>query len=214
MHHICYIVGAYHGTDAIIRPSPGDLVIAADGGYAALQTLGITPDLVVGDFDSLGYVPEAEQVIRHPVRKDDTDTLLGIRLGLEHGYRNFVITGSVGGRLDHTLANIQALLFLMQHGARGLLYGDGTAITAVRNGSISISGTGLFSVFALDPVVSGVQLKQVSFPLQDGVLTYDYPLGASNEFLDAPAVIGADHGTLLVIWKADKDTLPSIITEM
>lgn len=211
MQHICYIIGAYRGEDAVIRPTAADMVIAADGGYAAATALGVKPDLVVGDFDSLGYVPEAEQVVQHPIRKDDTDTLLAIRIGLEHGYRNFVILGGVGGRLDHTVANIQALLFLMAHGARGMLYGENTALTVVRNSTITVQGSGIFSVFALDPIVSGVQLQNVSYPLQDAVLTYDYPLGASNEFMDEPARIGAENGTLLIIWKAEKETLPTII---
>ena len=212
MQHICYIVGAYHGEACPIYPAHGDMVIAADGGYAALQALGITPHLVVGDFDSLGYVPESEDVIRHPVRKADTDTLLAIRLGLEQGYRSFVITGSVGGRLDHTIANVQTLLFLMQHGARGLLYGDGTAVTSVRNGSITLQGKGLFSVFALDPIVTGVQLDGVAYPLRDGVLTYDFPLGASNEFGEGPACIGAENGTLLVIWQPQSTDLQNTIS--
>lgn len=211
MQHICYIIGAYRGEDAVIRPTAADMVIAADGGYAAANALGVKPDLVVGDFDSLGYVPEAEQVVQHPVRKDDTDTLLAIRIGLEHGYRNFVILGGVGGRLDHTVANIQALLFLMAHGARGMLYGENTVLTVVRNSIITVQGSGVFSVFALDPMVSGVRLQNVSYPLQDAVLTYDYPLGASNEFIGEPARIGAENGTLLIIWKAEKETLPTII---
>ena len=82
MQSICYIIGAYHGEDAVILPTSRDFVIAADGGYAALDVLGVKANLVVGDFDSLGYVPEAEEIVQHPVRKDDTDTLLAIRLGL------------------------------------------------------------------------------------------------------------------------------------
>ena len=78
MEHICYIIGAWHGEDACIRPREGDFVIAADGGYAALQALGVTADLVVGDFDSLGYVPQAEEVVQHPGMKDDADMMLAV----------------------------------------------------------------------------------------------------------------------------------------
>ena len=214
MQKVCYIIGAYHGEDACILPTSADFVIAADGGYKALQALGLKANLVVGDFDSLGYVPEAEEVVQHPVRKDDTDTLLAIRLGLERGYRNFVITGSIGGRLDHTFANIQALQFLLHHGARGLLYGDGTAVTAVRGGSITVEGEGLFSVFALDSQVSGITLRDVSFPLEQAELTNAFPLGTSNEFIGKPATIGAEQGTLLVMWNADKQQLPKIIQQL
>jgi thiamine pyrophosphokinase len=211
MQKVCYIIGAYHGEDAVILPSSADFVIAADGGYAAAVKLGIRPNLVVGDFDSLGYVPEAEEIVQHPVRKDDTDTLLAVRLGLERGYRNFVITGALGGRLDHSFANLQTLLFLRDHDARGVLYGDGTAATAVTGGSITISGTGTLSVFTMDPKAEGVCLRDVSFPLEGGTLTNSFPIGVSNEFVGKPATIGCNHGTLLVMWQAAKEELPHIV---
>lgn len=210
MQSICYIIGAWHGEDAVLAPSPADFIIAADGGYNSAQALGIKPDLVVGDFDSLGYVPEAESVVRHPVRKDDTDTLLAIRLGLERGYRHFVIIGALGGRLDHTFANLQSLLFLRDNGARGLLYGDGFAVTAVTNGSVTVEGDGTLSVFSLDPCAKGVFLRNVSYPLENAELTSSFPIGVSNEFIGGPAEIGVEQGTLLVMWQAEKQQLPSI----
>lgn len=211
MQKVCYIIGAYHGEDAVIRPASDDFVIAADGGYAALQTLGVKADLVVGDFDSLGFVPEAEEVVQHPVRKDDTDTLLAIRLGLERGYQHFVITGALGGRLDHTFANLQALLFLRNHGAKGVLFGDNTVVTAVTDSSITIEGEGTLSVFTMDAQAKGVYLRDVSYPLEHAELTNSFPIGVSNEFIGKPATIGAEQGTLLVMWQAEKDTLPKII---
>ena len=210
MQSVCYIIGAYHGEDAVILPASADFVIAADGGYAAAVKLGIRPHLVVGDFDSLGYVPEAEEIVQHPVRKDDTDTLLAIRMGLERGYRSFVITGALGGRLDHSFANLQSLLFLRDHGARGVLYGDGFAATAVTNGSITIQGKGTLSVFTMDAKAEGVTLKNVSFPVEQGTLTNGFPIGVSNEFLEGPAVISVENGTLLVMWQAEKEELPKI----
>lgn len=211
MQGICYIIGAYHGEDAVILPTSRDFVIAADGGYAALQALGVKANLVVGDFDSLGYVPEGAEIVQHPVRKDDTDTLLAIRLGLERGYRNFVITGALGGRLDHTFANLQALLFLRDHGARGVLYGDGFAATAVTDSSITVEGEGTLSVFSFDPTAKGVYLRDVSYPLENAELTSSFPIGVSNEFIGKPAVIGAENGTLLVMWQAEKKQLPKIV---
>ena len=211
MQGICYIIGAYRGEDAVILPASADFVIAADGGYTAAQKLGIRPNLVVGDFDSLGYVPDAEEVVQHPVRKDDTDTLLAIRMGLERGYRNFVITGALGGRLDHSFANLQALLFLRDHGAKGVLYGDGFAATAVTNGSITIEGKGTLSVFTMDAKAEGVTLRNVSFPVENGTLTNGFPIGVSNEFIGEPATISVEHGTLIVMWQAEKEELPKIV---
>ena len=213
MQRICYIIGAYHGEDAVIRPAADDLVIAADGGFAALEALGVQADLAVGDFDSLGYVPEGVEVVQHPVRKDDTDLLLAMRIGLERGYRNFVVTGALGGRLDHSFANLQTLLFLRDHGARGLLYGDGFAVTAVTNGSIRIEGSGTLSVFTMDKAAKGVYLRDVSYPLEDAELTNSFPIGVSNEFIGKTAELGCTDGTLLVMVRAEKHELPKL-TEM
>ncbi len=214
MQPVCYIIGAYRGDEAVLRPRPGDFIIAADGGYAALSKLGIKANLVVGDFDSLGYVPEAEEIVQHPVRKDDTDTLLAIRLGLERGYQNFVITGALGGRLDHTFANLQALHFLRDQGARGLLYGDGTAVTAVTDGTVTISGEGTFSVFTMDERATGITYQNVGYPLENATLTNSFPLGVSNEFTAGDAVISVEQGTLLVMWYPKPEELPGIIEKL
>ena len=94
-----------------------DFLMAADGGYAHLEKLGLTPDGVLGDFDSLGYVPRDAKVF--PVEKDDTDAMLAVRQGLELGYQRFVIYGGLDGpRLDHTVANFQTLQFLADHRRR------------------------------------------------------------------------------------------------
>ena len=214
MEHICYIIGAWHGEDACIRPREGDFVIAADGGYAALQALGVTADLVVGDFDSLGYVPQAEEVVQHPVMKDDTDMMLAVKLGLDRGYRNFVLTGSVGGRLDHTLANLQTLMYLAQQGARGILYGEGTVITVLKDGSLTLTGEGVLSVFCLSGEARGVAEQGLLYGLDNAVMVSGYPIGVSNEFTGVPATISVTDGTLIILWSAEKEALPGIIEQL
>lgn len=211
MERVCYIICAWHGEEAVIRPAPGDFVIAADGGYAALSALGVRPDLVVGDFDSLGHVPEGEAIERHPVMKDDTDTMLAVRLGLERGYRNFVLVGTIGGRLDHTIANLQTLLFLAEHGAVGLLYGEGTVVTAVRNGSVTLNGSGVISVFCFGPPAVGVSERGLLYGLDRATVTSAFPIGVSNEFTNGPATISVEDGTLLILWSAEKEELPKIV---
>ena len=125
MEPICYIVGAAP-TEALPEVREGDFLIAADRGYDALRRAGIAPDLIMGDFDSLGYTPEGENVLPHSPIKDDTDLLLAIRWAMERGWRRFVIYGALGGkRLDQTVASFQTLRFLADHGAKGRLVGDG-----------------------------------------------------------------------------------------
>jgi len=131
----CFIAGAGEYT-GIVTPGQSDYVIAADGGYATLASLGIEPDLVVGDFDSLGAPPDHPNVIRSPVEKDDTDMMLAVRHGLDMGIKSFLIDGGLDGRLDHTIANIQILAHLAQNGAHGVLLGREMCVTAVTNGSV------------------------------------------------------------------------------
>ena len=197
---VCYIYGALP-TRYRPTPQPGDLVIAADAGLCRLGD--IRPDLVVGEFDSLGIVPTEGEVIRHPVRKDDTDTLLAVRCGLERGYRTFELLGGMGGRLDHTLANLQTLQFIATHGGRGFLQGDEECAAVICNEAVTLTGkSGRVSVFALDKEVRGVWLTGLDYPLTDAVLTDRFPLGVSNAFIGEPARIQA-AGRLLLVWDGD-----------
>ena len=198
---VCYIVGAGSFYGLHTRPGPGDLVIAADGGYAYCQEAGVTPDLVIGDFDSLGEAPAGENVVRLPVEKDDTDTLAAIRLGLDRGFRDFRFYGSTGGdRPEHTLANLQCLLFLAEHGASGYLYDRASVVTAVKNGALTFPAgcRGNLSVFTISGPARGVTLRGLKYGLEDGVLTPDLPLGVSNSFTGTAAEISVCDGTLLV----------------
>lgn len=115
----CYIVGAGDFTPRGFVPVPGDLVLAADGGYRALYSLGYTPDLLLGDFDSLCDLPLPPDlpVLRFPARKDDTDTGLALRHGLDRGFRDFALYGCAGGRVDHLLANLQSMARVSRLGA-------------------------------------------------------------------------------------------------
>lgn len=115
----CYVVGAGDFTARGFAPGPGDLVVAADGGYRALYSLGYTPDLLLGDFDSLGNLPLPADlpVLRFPVRKDDTDAGLALRHGLDLGFRDFALYGCAGGRVDHLLANFQSMARVSRLGA-------------------------------------------------------------------------------------------------
>jgi len=196
---VCYIICALPQNHRF-SPAPGDLVIAADGGYAHMG--GIKPDLVVGDFDSLGYVPEDEQVVRHPAEKDDTDTMLAARIGIERGYRTFVLLGGVGGRLDHTLANIQTLAFLRESGARAALIGENETITLIHNEALRFRAglSGIISVFSYGAVAYGVYERGLAYALTDATLTDTKPLGVSNAFTGDPAEVRVRDGRLVVLF--------------
>jgi len=205
MNGTCYIVGASPELGRVdFTARDGDLVIAADGGFLHLKTLGIAPDVVIGDFDSLDFVPPSVTVLRHPQKKDDTDMMLAIRYGLDLGYSRFEIYGGLGGRLDHTFANIQALTYLARHGARGTLVGADTRATVICSGcaAFDADAAGTVSVFALDEAVTGVTETGLPYRLDDAVLTNANPVGVSNEFIGVNSEISVKSGALLIIYSA------------
>ena len=128
------------GFEALIAPLTGsELVIAADGGLRYTQALGVSPQAIIGDFDSLHYVPQGAEVF--PVEKDDTDSMLAVKLGLSRGYDRFLLYGAMDGeRLDHTVANYQLLSFLADRRARGVLVGNRFCATVIKNGGLRFPG--------------------------------------------------------------------------
>ncbi len=220
----CYIVGAGDFTPRGFAPVPGDLVLAADGGYRALYSLGYTPDLLLGDFDSLGDLPLPPDlpVLRFPARKDDTDTGLALRHGLDRGFRDFALYGCAGGRVDHLLANLQSMARVSRLGATIRLAApeyDAWALTGpapdapapatpAAPGALAPAavlalpprpGGTLVSVFCHGDRAEGVTLTGLSYPLDGADLTGDFPLGVSNRRLEGqPATVSVRRGTLLI----------------
>ena len=139
------------------------------------------------------------------MEKDDTDTLAAVKTGLEQGCTDFFIYGGTGGkRLDHTLANLQSLLFLRRRGARGWLYGDDFLWTVIEDEALDIPRTvewGLFSAFCLGDRAEGVDETGLQYPLENAVLTPDFPIGVSNHILKPAARISVRRGALAVGWE-------------
>lgn len=183
------------------QPEETDFVLAADGGLAHLKKLGMTPHGIIGDFDSLGYVPEGAQVF--PVEKDDTDSMLAVRKGLELGYRRFELYGALDGeRLDHTVANLQTLCFLADHGACGYLVGLKYMAAVLKNGTFRFPDTakGILSLFCLGADAEGVTLTGLKYTLENGTLSSGFPLGVSNHFLGEEASVTVEKGTLIALY--------------
>ena len=188
--------------DAPAAPlEPGDYLLAADGGLAHLEKLGWKPNGIIGDFDSLGYVPQGAEVF--PVEKDDTDAMLAARKGLELGFREFIFYGSLDGpRLDHTIANFQTLQFLHDRGAMGYLIGNDYIVTVVGEETLEFpaTSTGILSLFCLGPDAEGITLENLHYPLNNGKLTSSFPLGVSNHFIGKSARITVKKGSILALW--------------
>ena len=202
----CYIFGAGGFDGLLTTPTQNDFVIAADGGFRYLEKLGIDPDLVLGDFDSLGAPPQHPRVMLVQSEKDDTNTMLAVKEALARGYHTILIYGALGGpRIDHTLANIQTLQYAARRGAQAYLIGRGAVITSIMNGTLHFSENfrGFISVFCGGDMARGVYLRGLKYPLTDAVLTCDVPLGVSNEFCGKPATVEVKDGVIVVTWQAE-----------
>ena len=202
----------------------GDFISCADGGYLVCLSMGFTPDIVIGDFDSLtpeqiaGIDELGIERIVHPCEKDETDTLLCVKYGISKGFEKFVLIGGIGGDFGHTMANLQVLSFLTDFGCEAeiitekerLLMADGESISAVREtrpaAPLLFYGKpgSKFSVLSYAERCSGVYIKNAKYELNDAVLTQSYPVGAGNEFIgEDPVEVGVRYGRLLVVINRD-----------
>ena len=204
----CFVFCAadFHGLREL--PRSGDLLIAADAGYRLCRNIGLVPHLIIGDFDSMDEpsdLPPTSHVERVPVMKDDTDTMLALKAGLSRNCAEFHLYGASGGsRLDHTLANLQGLLYLCRHQAKGYLYGNNFVWTAIENDALDIPRTvpdGLLSVFALTGRADGVSVSGTLYPLRRATLYPDFPLGVSNHITGETARVSVQNGALLIGWE-------------
>lgn len=177
-----------------------DIVIAADRGYLFAKRLGIEPEIVVGDFDSLDSPPDREGVTVLPREKDDTDTAYAIKCALDMGVKRIFICGGLGGRLDHTFANIQLLTYIARAGGIGYLVGERELLCVLRDDGAVLHGERgqTVSVFSLSDSSSGVYERGFKYTLENAVLESGFPLGVSNELEDECAEISVEHGELLV----------------
>lgn len=181
------------------------LVVAVDGGLPRLLAQEIEPDLVLGDFDSLNskFQPlldqfgaaHPERLLRLPCEKDDTDTVYAARMCLQRGCSELLFYGALGGRLDHTFANLQTLVWLKKQGADGYLIGKTTMAAVLCRETLFLPDfyEGTFSLFALDGQVTGVTLRGMKYPLHDAVMTNSFPIGVSNE-VNRETVRGTECG--------------------
>ena len=196
----CYIICAssIYGYD--LTKIKDGFIIAVDGGYAHLLRANITPNIIIGDFDSLGYVPDGTNVISLCTDKDETDTFVAIEYAREQGYKEIDLIGGSGGRIDHTFANISLLLHYAKLGLRVRFIAEENIVTVIYNDEITFDSTmkGYISVLACTDVCSGVDITDLKYTLKDATLTSDIPLGCSNEFIAKDSKISVKNGGLLI----------------
>lgn len=196
----CYIVcaGENYGLDFI--PQKNDFVIAVDGGMKYLNQVQITANMWVGDLDSISEIPNVADKKLLNKEKDETDTFSAINEGIKRGYKEFFIYCGTGGRISHTIANIQCLTYLAKLGLKGYLFSNQEVITALCDGEFTMNGNGYISIFSANEKSTGVTLQGLKYPLNNHTISNSFPIGISNEFQNIPATIKVTNGCLLIVY--------------
>lgn len=197
----CIFAGAPVGEN--IEVPENAFVIAADSGYNAVKRLGLTADIILGDFDSLGEKPECGkcEVITAAAEKDDTDTMLAVKTALDRGYSHITIFGGIGGRLDHTYANIQTLAYILEQGGFGRLAGDSDSVELLNAGEYAYQRRDgeYMSLFSYGESAV-ITTRGTKYNLTDYRLEDTFPLGVSNEITEEKCRISVHSGRILVIF--------------
>ncbi len=177
------------------------LIICADSGLKIAEKIGVTPNLIVGDFDSYTEkLPENIEIYRSIPEKDDTDTLMAVRIAIDRGYDEIRLYGGLGARFDHSYANIQTLIFAYEKGCRMSILDSDNVLTVRGVGEYDFPRKDgwYFSLFALtDTAIVGE--RGVKYPLTDYEMKIGYPIGVSNEILADKARIRISSGIVLVV---------------
>jgi thiamine pyrophosphokinase len=177
-------------------------VICADGGVDAALLNHIKPDLIIGDFDSLkGELPKDIEIIKLQIEKDDTDMMAAIRVGLERGYREFILLGALGGRFDHSFANLCVLQYLALQGCKATIVSQGCRVFLLNFGRLTLSKLkgSTVSVFPFGTESCTVSYEGLKYPLTQARLSADNPLGVSNQIIAEEARIILHQGNALII---------------
>ncbi len=203
----CALVGAadFNAGDFLARHEAGafDFVIAVDAGFAHLEAAGVAPDMAVGDFDSLGYVPNCRRVSRYPVKKDKSDMELAMGKAVSWGHDELLVYGALGGRLDHTLANLQLFARFSEQGAYVTAVADAYAVRLLTGPDafeLPTRGPGSVSVFSANDEARGVIERGLAYSLDDEPLSNRTSRGLSNELAGEEATVAVEEGTLYVFY--------------
>ena len=198
---MCYVLAAMDPGESFTRKKrEGDIVVAADAGLRYAGRIGLNPDVVIGDFDSLGYIPDGIESVVFPKEKDDTDTMLAVRYGMKSGYKKFALIGAVGGRPDHSFANIQTLSFIAANGGIGIIDCDGFSMTVLSKSVVTFpkESKGKVSVFSLSEK-SVVSIRGLKYHADSIEIGFDFPIGVSNEFVGADSHVAVHSGMALIM---------------
>lgn len=178
-----------------------DFFVFCDGGLKHMDKLGVKPSLIVGDFDSASNPHMDVETITLPCEKDDTDTFYAVKEAVKRGFEEFLLTGVVGNRFDHTMGNISILLYLDSLGKKGTIIDDYSEMEVVSDKPVYVEDEySYFSLLNMTGCAKGIKIEGAKYPLEDGEITCDYQYGISNEVLPGQkACINVAEGRLLLV---------------
>ena len=186
---------------------PEDYYIFCDSGLFHKEGLNVEPDLIIGDFDSHEKVDTGSEIITLPEMKDDTDSLSGVKLALKRGFKDFLLLGMTGRRMDHTLCNLYLLSYIKSHHGKALIVDDWSEMEVVEKEEVFISDSyAYFSLIAWKGKCEGVNIENAFYPLSSAVIEPEYQYGISNEPLKGGSRVWVEKGSLLLIkdWRKEK----------
>lgn len=200
----CVIIGGGDCSTEILQNNiaSSDFVICADSGYDIAAMCNITPNLLIGDFDSISVVPDDVEKITLPIEKDITDSVAAFNEGIRRGYKSFLLLGGTGGRFEHTISNISLMADASKNGITFEIVDEKHIFRCVTNSSVIIKGkpNQQISVFAYGDNAIGVTEKGFHYPLENYTLSpFNGALGTSNDITGEYGEISVKSGTLLII---------------
>ncbi len=211
----CFIITAFINgqIQSNFNITENDYVICADGGYKFAKQEKIVPHMIIGDLDSFEeQLPENIEKIIHPVEKDDTDTMLCIKFAMEKGFDDICIVGGMGGRLDHTISNLQSMAWAVKYWNDKQIKSKKISMSdcqnhamLIMNDSITLKGLPCekISLISYSETCKNVTTKNLKWELTNAQLTNSFPLGISNEFLGDECEVSVEKGQLLIIKSLD-----------
>lgn len=185
-------------------------LICADGGANSLKKFGILPDILLGDFDSISedalkfYNDKQIKIMNFPPEKDYTDSELSVETAISKGFKDIIILGGIGSRMDHTIANVFLLKMILEAGCHGTLVDENNIVQLISS-DISLERQAGYKVtlLPLTPTVEGITTKGLYYPLENYTMRQGSTRGVSNEFLDEEASVSIKNGLLLVMLSRD-----------
>lgn len=201
----CIIIAASDFNLNYLKKNKNDLLIVCDAGYLNFKKINNLNDndidLLIGDFDSLKDVPDNINTIKLNPIKDDTDVCDAIKYALSKGYLDFDLYACIGGRLEHSLANISLLGFLKDNNASARIINGNQIIELLENESKCFDET-FTSYFSCFPFSENalVTIKGMKYELENYILKNTFPLGIDNEFINEKSIIEVKQGKVLIIY--------------